>query len=102
VTALKDWKHEGWWSIWYESRFYRANMFQESATWRIRDVHLFNERYAERYLSQRVTSPACVYDTSPVMNGFNWSSRERMAGIRAVVIRAKGARIVLDIDSTTN
>jgi hypothetical protein len=92
VTALKDWKHEGRRSIWYESRFYRANLFKESETWRIRDVHLFNERYAERYLNQRVTTPACVYDTLPVMDGFNWSSGERRAGIRAVVFGADGQR----------
>jgi hypothetical protein len=95
VTALKDWKHEGRRSIWYESRFYRVNLLQESATWRIRDIHLFNERYGERYLNRRVTTPACVYDTLPVVDGFNWSSREHMAGIRAVVLGADGRRHAL-------
>lgn len=95
VTALKDWKQEGRRSIWYESRFYRVNLYQESTALRIRDVHLFDERYAERYLSRRVTTPACVYDTLPVMDGYNWSSRDDLAGIRAVAVGSCGERTPL-------
>jgi hypothetical protein len=95
VTALRDLKPDGRQSIWYDSRFYRVNLLWDSETWRIRDAHLFNERYAERYLTRRVTTHACVYDTLPVMDGYNWSSRDRVAGIRPVVFGADGERTAL-------
>jgi hypothetical protein len=92
VTAMKDWKEHGKRSIWYESRFYRVNFFWESDGWRIRDLHLFNEEYRERYLEQRVTTHACTYDTLPVVDGFNWSTRDVAAGARPVAILGNGDR----------
>ncbi len=79
-------------SVWYESRFYRVNLLWEGAAWRIRDIHLFDERYAERYLTERVTSHACTYDTLPVVDGFAWSSQERLAGMRPVLNPAAAKR----------
>lgn len=82
VTALKDWKHEGRASVWYNSRFYRVNLYWDRDGFRIRDIHLFNEQYSERYLKQCVTTPACTYDTLPILDGFTWSTKEQIAGIR--------------------
>jgi hypothetical protein len=95
VVALKDWKNEGRRSVWYESRFYRVNFVWDGGGWRIRDIHAFNEKYAERYLTQRVTTSAATYDTLPVVDGFSWSSRETWAGMRAVSVGADGKREVL-------
>jgi hypothetical protein len=96
VTALKDWKQEGRRTAWYNSRFYRANLMWEGRSFRVRDIHLFDERYAERYLTGQVTTHAGTYDTLPVMDGFLWSTRERVAGIRPVAITA-GKRAALAV-----
>lgn len=82
VTALADWKGENHKSIWYCSRFYRVNLYWDEAGFKIRDIHLFDETYAEPYLSQVCTENACTYDTLPVLDGFLWSDRVEMAGIR--------------------
>ncbi|MGB9625038.1 MAG: hypothetical protein ACPMAQ_09260 [Phycisphaerae bacterium] len=84
VTAIKDWKHEGRASVWYDSRHYRVNFFWDKSGFRIRDIHFFDERYPERYLRERVTTQACTYDTLPVLDGFTWSTKEHVAGIRPV------------------
>lgn len=92
IVALKDWRNEGRRSVWYESRRYRLNVLWEGATWRIRDVHVFNEQYAERYLTQPVTTQHCLYDTLPVVDGFNWSQADgTLAGLQLVHVAADGA-----------
>ena len=60
---------EGRASVWYNSRFYRVNLFWDKSSFRIRDIHLFDERYPERYLKERVTTHACTYGTLPVLDG---------------------------------
>ncbi len=85
VVALEDWRGEARRSVWYESARYRVNLLWEGSVWRIRDVHLFDERYAERYLDDRVTTHHCTYDTLPVVDGFNWSrAGGAIAGMRLV------------------
>ncbi len=86
VTALEDWKNEGRASVWYNSRYYRANVFWDKDGLCIRDIHLFDERYPERYLTEVETSSSCVYDTLPVVDGFCWSTREHRAGLTPVAI----------------
>lgn len=85
VVALDDARGKPNRSIWYESKFYRVNLCWEGDQWRIRDLHLFNQDYPERYLSKTETSAAATYDTLPVMDGFHWSKRGDIAGIRGVI-----------------
>lgn len=92
VTALEDWRGGSRRSLWYDSRFYRSNLFWEGGQFRVRDIHLFDERYPERYLNAVVTSSACTYDTLPVLDGFSWSTPAAIAGIRPVWIADDGAR----------
>ncbi|HPD14411.1 MAG TPA: hypothetical protein PLE19_05645 [Planctomycetota bacterium] len=84
VVALRDWRGLGRKSVWYNSRFYRTNLFWQGGEFRVRDIHLFDERYAERYLTEPVTTHWWAYDTLPVLDGFNWSTAEALAGMRPV------------------
>ena len=90
VTALRDMKGRERGSVWYDSRYYRTNLFWDKGGFRIRDIHLFDDRYPERYLKERVATHACTYDTLPVMDGFTWSTRESLAGIRPVTLSTDG------------
>ena len=45
MGAMSDWKQEGRKTLWYENRFYRANVYQHNGCVWIRDIHLFNEAY---------------------------------------------------------
>lgn len=81
LTALTDWRDEGRKSVWYCSRFYRVNFFWDELGFRIRDLHIFDESYAERYLTEVCTGHSCAYDTLPVIDGMLWSDDTRQAGI---------------------
>ncbi len=95
ITALGDWQGQGRKSVWYCSRFYRVNLFWEREHFRIRDIHLFDQNYPERYLTNVCTSPNAVYDTLPVLDGFLWSGSNVTAGIRPVQAGADGALTAL-------
>jgi hypothetical protein len=95
ITVLNDWQNQGRRSVWYNSRNYRVNLYWEDDMLRVRDIHLFDERYAERYLTEVCTTPTCIYDTLPVMDGFLWSSPEELAGIRPILCGDDGTEVAL-------
>lgn len=82
VTVLNDHSEKNQKTVWFNSRFYRANLLWDRNTMRFRDIHMFDERVASDYLTQRGLSTRCDYWTLPVVDGFNWSSRNQTAGLR--------------------
>ncbi len=82
VTALTDWKGEGRKTVWFNSRFYRANLLWEGESFRFRDIHLFDQDYESYYLKNVLRSSQCVYTTLPVVDGCMWSGPEHTAGLR--------------------
>jgi hypothetical protein len=85
IAALSDWKNEGRKSVWYCSRYYRTNLLWENGRLYIRDIHLFDELYRERYLEDICTTEGCVYDNLPLMDGSRWSGNGERAGIYPVM-----------------
>lgn len=73
VSALEDWQDRGRQSVWYDSKRYRVNWIRDEGAVGIRDMHLFDERHPERYLTATESSPRAVYDTLPVVNNYLWS-----------------------------
>lgn len=82
VTALEDWRSQGRASVWYCSHRYRVNWYWEDERCAIRDIHLFDERYPERYLDAVCPAKDCVYDTLPVVDGLLWGTRLEFAGLQ--------------------
>ena len=81
VVATRDWAEEGHQSAWYCSRFYRANLFAEHGRLWIRDIHLFEEAYAERYLEDICPQEQAYYDNLPLVDGYRWSGNGTRAGL---------------------
>lgn len=69
VTALTDWRGTGRQSVWFDSRYYRANVFVDERGVCLRDLCLFDQGYAERYLNNTCTGASYTYDTLPVICG---------------------------------
>ena len=86
IYAQEDWRDLGHQSIWYYNRFYRVNLFMEQDTFRIRDVHRFDENYPERYLTEVCPGETCEYDTLPILDGGRWSSAEVSPGIFPMIL----------------
>lgn len=69
-------------TVWFNSRFYRTNILWEEGTLRFRDIHVFDEGLPSDYLTERVQSNECHFFTLPVIDGYLWSTRENIAGLR--------------------
>ncbi|MFC2128558.1 hypothetical protein ACFLRR_01660 [Bacteroidota bacterium] len=82
VTVLNDHSKKNQKTVWFNSRFYRANLLWDQGTMRFRDIHLFDEDIASDYLTKKGTSTQCFYYTLPFVDGFIWSSLETIAGLR--------------------
>jgi hypothetical protein len=69
-------------TVWFNSRFFRANLLWEDSTLRFRDIHLFNEKFPSIYETQPATSNECSFFTLPVVDGYLWSKQNNLAGLR--------------------
>jgi hypothetical protein len=69
-------------TVWYNSRFYRLNLLWENGQLRIRDIHLFDEKFPSVYTTQKANSNECTFFTLPFVDGYLWSKRDLFAGIR--------------------
>ncbi|HEK86171.1 MAG TPA: hypothetical protein ENO29_07450 [Candidatus Aminicenantes bacterium] len=99
VVVLKDYSEKNLKTVWFNSRFYRANLLWEQGTLRFRDIHLFDEKVVSDYLKKPGTSTQCFYYTLPLVDGFFWSSTEVVAGLRFKQGKGKeirGGELVVD------
>ena len=82
VTVNQDLQGSELRTVWFDSRFYRANLLWEKGTLRFRDIHLFNENLASAYLKEKSTSSQSSFFTLPLVDGHIWSSPQKIAGLR--------------------
>jgi hypothetical protein len=94
ITALDDWQGKGRASVWYCSKAYRVNLFQDAEKLYLRDVHWFNEQYAEPHLIEPCRTSSCRFDTLPVFDGGSWAGQVLYDGITPVQF-ADGAPVPL-------
>jgi len=69
-------------TVWFNSRFYRANLLWDKGTLRFRDIHLFNEKFPSVYETKKATSNECSFFTLPVVDGYTWSDARQLAGLK--------------------
>ncbi|WP_192910150.1 hypothetical protein [Mucilaginibacter ginsenosidivorax] len=81
-TVTKDIPGSDLKTVWYNSRFYRINLLWEKGSLRIRDIHLFDEKFPSVYEKQVATSNECSFFTLPVVDGYIWSKPDHIAGLR--------------------
>ncbi|MEO8416608.1 MAG: hypothetical protein ABI472_23285 [Ginsengibacter sp.] len=94
VTVTEDIKGSDRKTVWFDSRFYRANLLWENSTLRFRDIHLFNENFPSIYTKQKATSNECSFFTLPFVDGYIWSASGTMSGLRFKTI-ADGKEVFL-------
>lgn len=76
-----DWKENGYQSVWYASRFYRANLLYQNGTVWFRDLQLFDSAYRPEGLDEASASPETGSFNLPVTDGFRFSKNGVRAGI---------------------
>lgn len=99
VTTVSDVRGEGNKTVWYDSRYYRANLLWEKGRFRFRDIHLFDERFKSEYLDTPGTGDRFLFYTLPFVDGFMWSKSEDRAGLSLVRTGSEGHAEELRLDS---
>ena len=84
VITTEDYRGENRKTLWFNSRFYRANLLWEGPSLKFRDLHLFDENLRSEYLDHPDTLPVFHYETLPLVDGCLWSTETRMAGLHFV------------------
>jgi len=82
ISALSDYTGNNKKTVWYNSKYYRANLLWEGNTFRFRDIHLFNEKFASDYIDKPCTTTNYSLMTLPFVDGNVWSSEQKLAGLR--------------------
>ena len=82
MTVNEDLEGSNLKTVWFNSRFYRINLLWEDGTLRFRDIHLFNENFSSFYTKGKATSNECSFFTLPFVDGYIWSTPEKIAGLR--------------------
>jgi len=93
VTVKEDLPGSDIKTVWFDSRFFRANLLWEKGTFRFTDVHLFDENFPNDYETKRGTSNQCFFYTLPFIDGYT-TTADKIAGLllKAVV---NGKKIAL-------
>lgn len=99
VTTVSDVRGEGNKTVWYDSRYYRANLLWEKGRFRFRDIHLFDERFKSEYIDTPGTGDRFLFYTLPFVDGFMWSKGEDRAGLSLVRTGSDGHAEELRLDS---
>ncbi len=104
--ALEDWSGFGRKSVWYNSRFYRANLIMDGKRLVFRDIHKMCDDFEEPFLDKVCTGWQALYFTPPVVDqwmfrgkgvsgvmsfGGEFASIETAADGDALVVTAKRA-----------
>lgn len=82
VTVLEDHSDKDLKTVWFNCRYYRANLLWDKGNLRFRDIHIFDESLSSDYLLAKGTSTSCNYYTLPFLDGFVWSTKDSIAGLR--------------------
>lgn len=82
MSAMSDYTSRNAKTLWYNSRYYRTNLFWEGGRFRFRDIQLYNEDNRSLYLTTPGTSNECHYYALPLVDGCLWSSAANVAGLR--------------------
>lgn len=94
MTAFTDWnKADAHRTVWYNCKNYRINFFIDRNRFWIRDMHLFNDQYPERYFSEKCLTKEMHFDNLPVIDGNRWSSGNIRAGIYIIEPNGKELRM---------
>jgi hypothetical protein len=76
VTVLNGMKEDNRKTVWFDSRFYRANILWENGTIRFRDIHLFDEKLKCQYLTDINSSTAAKFFTLPFVDCLSFGRNE--------------------------
>jgi hypothetical protein len=94
VTVQKDLPGSDRKTVWFDSRFFRANFLWEQNTLRLTDVHIFDENFTSDYLKEKTYSDKYYLYTLPFIDGYT-AIADRIDGLR-LKARVNGEEILVE------
>jgi hypothetical protein len=96
--ALEDWTGAGRKSVWYNSRFYRANLVMDGNRLFFRDIHKMSDDFEEPFLDTVCTGWQALYYTPPIVDQWLFRSEEA-SGAMALAGEFKSLETAAEGDS---
>jgi len=97
-VALEDWSNRGRKSVWYNAKYYRANLFFERGRLYFRDMHKMCDDYPEPFRETACTGWQAEYFTPPFVDAYLHRSTNAVDGIDGMMA-FDGTFISLDVQS---
>lgn len=85
VTVKEDLPGSDCKTVWFDSRFFRANLLWEHDTFRFTNIHLFNENLPSDYLTKPEPSSKFFLYTLPFIDGYT-TTPDKIAGLQLKAI----------------
>ena len=67
-------------SVWYQSKYLRANLHFRGSQFYLRDLHVYNDKYPQPYLTEPVRQHGIEQRMLAVLDGYHWSDDEARSG----------------------
>ena len=80
ITAHTTYDNKDINTVWYSSKYFRINLHSDHGTFRIRDLHIFSEKYLDPFEDEVSTENEATYETLPVIDGTRHSGNGVLAG----------------------
>lgn len=84
VTTMEDVRGQGNKTVWFNSRYYRANLLWKGEAFSFRDIHLFDEKFQSDYIDRAGEGSQFFFYTLPLVDGYIWSTPDDRAGMQIV------------------
>ena len=81
ITAHNAFDDDEKTSVWYSTKFFRTNLYTSHGTFRVRDLHVFHEKYPDPFENTVCPGNEAVYETLPVVDGNRNSGNGIFAGV---------------------
>ncbi len=83
-------------SVWYQSRFYRANLHLQGDLPRLRDVTIYSDLNPQPFLTQATRQENVEQRMPAVLDGYHWSKNSAPEGETGAFFSVAGTRLLFN------
>lgn len=85
-------------TVWYQSKFYRANLHFRGTEFALRDLHVYDDNFPQPYLTEPVRQHGIEQRLLAALDGYHWSDDAVRGGKPGR--RAQGRFVLIEQDGT--
>lgn len=67
-------------TVWYSTKNYRVNLYGEGGNFRIRDIHIYNDKVLDPFEDTVCTKNCATYEALPFVDGCRYTGKGVLAG----------------------